>query len=63
MRLFCLGHGAMVSPEWLKYVQVLVLGICLCVGQARLGTEACIVLHLAFNFSMILVVALTRAGA
>jgi membrane protease YdiL (CAAX protease family) len=60
--LFCLGHGAMLSPEWLKFVQIFVLGMSLCACQARLGTEACIALHLAFNLAMILVVAVTGLG-
>jgi len=50
--VFMLGHASMVSPEWMKYAQTFVLGLCLGCVQLVAGTEACIFGHLLFNATM-----------
>jgi membrane protease YdiL (CAAX protease family) len=47
--VFALGHSAMVSPAWIKYLQTLILGIALGICRVRLGSDYGILLHLCFN--------------
>jgi hypothetical protein len=50
--LWSLTHLHQIDPEWVKWVQIFGLGIVLGVARLRLGLEACVLLHLAFNFSI-----------
>jgi membrane protease YdiL (CAAX protease family) len=48
--VWALAHGGRVEPEWVKWVQIFGLGLALGVLRLRRGLEACVVVHLLFNF-------------
>ena len=52
--LFAFSHTNILTNDWLKYSQIIVLGASLGWCQWRLGTEASVVLHYAFNFTLLL---------
>jgi membrane protease YdiL (CAAX protease family) len=47
--LWALQHEGMISPEWVKWVQIFGVGIVLGVARLRLGLEACMALHFLHN--------------
>lgn len=47
--VWAVGHLGRIEPEWVKWMQILLIGFVLGAARLRLGLEACIVLHLAFN--------------
>jgi membrane protease YdiL (CAAX protease family) len=47
--LWALQHQGMISPEWVKWVQIFGVGIVLGVARLRLGLEACMALHFLHN--------------
>ena len=47
--LWSVGHGGVIDPEWVKWIQIFGIGCVLGVARFRLGLEACIVLHMLFN--------------
>lgn len=47
--LWALQHQGMISPEWVKWVQIFGVGIVLGVARLRLGLEACMTLHFLHN--------------
>lgn len=47
--LWALQHQGMISPEWVKWVQIFAVGIVLGVARLRLGLEACMALHFLHN--------------
>lgn len=51
--LWSLLHGNLLEPAWVKPVQVFPLGVLLGFLFRRYGTEACILVHGAFNLVMI----------
>ncbi len=52
--LFAFSHTNILTNDWLKYAQIMVLGASLGWCQWRLGTEASVFLHYAFNFTLLL---------
>ena len=47
--LWTLGHGGMIDPAWVKWVQIFGIGLVLGAVRVRLGLEGCVGVHLAFN--------------
>ena len=47
--LWALQHQGMISPEWVKWVQIFAVGIILGVARLRLGLEACMAVHFLHN--------------
>lgn len=48
-------HVGMIEPEFVKFVQIFMIGIFLGLARMRLGLEACILLHFLFNCSSALI--------
>ena len=61
--LFAFSHTNILTNDWLKYSQIIVLGVSLGWCQWRLGTEASIALHYTFNFSVLLASPLLKISA
>jgi membrane protease YdiL (CAAX protease family) len=49
--LWALMHTGTIDPGWVKYVQILGIGVILGIVRLRLGLEACVAIHLVLNLS------------
>ena len=61
--LFAFSHSSILTNDWLKYSQIMVLGVSLGWCQWRLGTEASVALHYTFNFSVLMAAPLLKISA
>ncbi|MFH1230516.1 MAG: CPBP family intramembrane glutamic endopeptidase [Planctomycetota bacterium] len=52
--IWSFGHAGMVNPEWIKFVQVLLLGIIIGWLMRRKGVEACMLVHVINNITALL---------
>lgn len=50
--LFAMGHAQMIIPAWLKFTQMLLLGITLGITRIRLGSDYAILMHALYNGAM-----------
>ncbi|XOV84649.1 MAG: lysostaphin resistance A-like protein [bacterium] len=53
--LWALGHAGMMDPDWVKIVQILVMGVWLGWMNRKYGVLACVMTHLVFNVIVVLV--------
>ena len=47
--LWALMHNGRIEPDWVKWVQIFGVGLCLGRVRWRYGLEAAIILHFCFN--------------
>ena len=50
--IWMIAHVGMVEPEWVKMLQIFVIGITLGVMNRRYGIQYCIITHVIFNLVM-----------
>lgn len=53
--LWTFAHANVLSPEWVKFVQIFPVGLVLGGMYKKLGLESCIIAHMGFNIGMMFI--------
>jgi membrane protease YdiL (CAAX protease family) len=47
--VWALQHSGMIAPDWVKFIQIFIVGLFLGLARLRLGLEACVLIHALYN--------------